>query len=81
MIGGKKITRNCTATTKLGRVRRINTKHNKYNRHASTNLKILSLVTDAKKINISLRMVKNRSKHVGEFLGLLNNTIILMCCF
>ena len=30
----------CTATTKLGRARsNINTKHNKYNRHASTNLK------------------------------------------
>ena len=29
----------CTTTTKLGRVRRINTKHNKYNRHATTNLK------------------------------------------
>jgi len=43
-----------TATTKLGRVCRINTKHNKYNRHASTNLKSLSLVTNIKKINISL---------------------------
>jgi len=48
-----------TVTTKLGRVSRINTKHNKYNRHASTNLKSLSLVTDVKKINIFLRMVKN----------------------
>jgi hypothetical protein len=44
----------------------INTKHNRYNRHASTKLKSLSLVTDVKIINISLRMVKNRSKHVGE---------------
>ena len=71
----------CTATTKLGRVRRINTKHNKYNRHASTDLKSLSLVTDIKKINISLRMVRNWPKYVGEFLGLLNNTSILMWFF
>jgi len=41
-----------------GRVRKINTKH-KYNRHATTNLKSLSLVTDVKKIYISLWMVKN----------------------
>jgi hypothetical protein len=34
-----------------------------------------------KKINISLRMVKNWPKYVGEFLGLLNNTTILMFCF
>jgi hypothetical protein len=60
---------------------RINTKHNKYNRHAFTNLKSLSLVTDVKKINISLRIVKNWPKHVGELLGFLNNTTILMCCF
>ena len=49
--------------------------------NASTNLKSLSLVTDVKKINISLRMVKKWPKHVGEFLGPLNNTTILMCCF
>jgi hypothetical protein len=35
----------------------INTKHNKYNRHATTNQIILTLVTEVKK-NISLRMVK-----------------------
>jgi len=33
--------------------------YNKYNKHASTNLKIISLLTDVKKINISLRTVKN----------------------
>jgi hypothetical protein len=33
--------------------------YNKYNRHASTNPKILSLLTDVKKINISLKMFKN----------------------
>ena len=38
-----------TTTTRLGRVRRINTKDNKYNRHATTNLKSLSLVIDIKK--------------------------------
>jgi len=38
-----------TTTTRLGRVRRINTKDNKYNRHATTNLKSLFLVTDVKK--------------------------------
>jgi urocanate hydratase len=47
----------------------INTKHNKYNRHATTNQIILSLVNEEKKKkkNISLRMVKNLPKHVGEF--------------
>jgi len=35
----------------------INTKQNKYNRHATTNQKILFLVNEVKK-NISLRMVK-----------------------
>jgi hypothetical protein len=45
------------------------------------NLKSLSLITDVKKINISLRMVKNRPKDVGELLGISNNTAILMCCF
>jgi hypothetical protein len=50
----------CTATTRLGRARsNINTKHNKYNRHATTNPITLSLVTEVKKKNISLRMVKN----------------------
>jgi hypothetical protein len=44
----------------------INTKHNKYNRHATTNQIILSLVTEVKK-NVSLRMVKVWPKHVGEF--------------
>ena len=39
-----------TATTRLGRARNnINTKHNKYNRHATTNQIILSLVTEVKK--------------------------------
>jgi len=37
----------------------INTKHNKYNRHATTNPTSLSLVTEIKKKNISLRVVKN----------------------
>ena len=38
------------ATTRLGRARNnINTKHNKYNRHATTNQIILSLVTEVKK--------------------------------
>jgi len=51
---------NSTATTRLGRaLNNINTKHNKYNRHATTNHIILSLVTEVKKKNISLRMVKN----------------------
>jgi len=38
-----------------------NTKHNKYNRHSTTNPISLSLVTEVKKgkKNISLRMVKN----------------------
>jgi len=36
----------------------INTKHNKYNRHATTNQIILPLVTEVKKKYISLRMVK-----------------------
>ena len=49
----------CTTTTSLGMVGRINTKDNEYNRHATANLKSLYLVTDVKKINISLRMVKN----------------------
>ena len=50
----------CTATTRLGRARNnINTKHNKYNRHATTNQIILSLVTEVKEKYISLRMVKN----------------------
>ena len=44
----------------------INTKHNKYNRHVTTNQIILSLVTEVKKI-ISLRMVKVWPKHVGQF--------------
>jgi len=49
-----------TATTRLGRARsNINTKHNKYNRHATTNQIILSLVTEVKRRNISLRMVKD----------------------
>jgi hypothetical protein len=50
------------ATTRLGRARsNINTKHNKYNRHATTNQIILSLVTEVKKIYIyiSLRMDKD----------------------
>jgi hypothetical protein len=39
-----------TATTRLGRAcSNINTKHNKYNRHATTNHIILSLVTEVKK--------------------------------
>ena len=39
----------CTATTRLGRSRsNINTRHNKYNRHATTNHIILSLVTEVK---------------------------------
>ena len=39
----------CTATTGLGRARNnINPKHNKYNRHATTNQIILSLVTEVK---------------------------------
>ena len=39
-----------TATTRLRRTRNnINTKHNKYNRHATTNLISLSLVTEVKK--------------------------------
>ena len=37
----------------------INTKHNQYNRHATTNQIILSLVTEVKEKNISLRMLKN----------------------
>jgi len=49
-----------SATTRLGRARNnINTKHNKYNRHATTNQIILSLVTEVKRKNISLRMVEN----------------------
>ena len=37
-------------TTRLGRARNnINTKHNKYNRHATTNPIILPLVTEVKK--------------------------------
>jgi hypothetical protein len=36
-----------------------NTKHNKYNRHATTNQIILSLVTEVIKKNTSLRMVKD----------------------
>ena len=43
----------------------FNTKH-MYNRHATTNQIILSLVTEVKK-KISLRMVKDWPKHVGEF--------------
>jgi len=65
-----KITLHCyTTTTRLVRARNnINTKHNKYNRHATTNPIILSLVTEVKKEkNISVRMVKNLPKHVGEF--------------
>ena len=39
-----------TATTRLRRARNnINTKHNKYYRHATTNQIILSLVTEVKK--------------------------------
>ena len=39
-----------TATTRLGRARsNINTKHNKYNRHATTNPISLSLVTEVEK--------------------------------
>ena len=39
-----------TATTRVGRARNnINTKHNKYNRHATTNQIILPLVTEVKK--------------------------------
>jgi len=52
----------CTAVQQqpgLGGYAESTQKHKKYNRHASTNLKILSLVTDVKKINKSLRMVKN----------------------
>jgi hypothetical protein len=49
-----------TATTRLGRAHNnINTKDNKYNRHATTNPISLSLVTEVKEKNISLRMVKN----------------------
>jgi hypothetical protein len=49
-----------TAATTLGRAHNnINTKHNKYNRHATTNQIILSLVTEVKKKYISLRMVKD----------------------
>jgi hypothetical protein len=49
-----------TATTRLGKARsNINTKHNKYNRHATTNLISLSLATEVKEKIISLRMVKN----------------------
>ena len=40
-------TTDSTATTRLGRARNINTKH-KYNRHATTNQIILSLVTEVK---------------------------------
>jgi hypothetical protein len=49
------------ATTRLGRAHNnINTKHIKYNRHATTNPISLSLVTEVKeKKNISLKMVKN----------------------
>jgi hypothetical protein len=40
----------CTATTRLGRAHNnINTKHNKYNRHGTTNQIILFLVTEVKK--------------------------------
>jgi len=42
----------------LLRVLSIDTKHNKYNRHATTNQIILALVTEAKK-NISPKMVKD----------------------
>jgi len=50
-----------TATTRLGRARsNINPKHSKYNRHATTNQIILSLVNEVKKKKyISLRMVKD----------------------
>jgi hypothetical protein len=49
-----------TATTRLGTAcSNINTKHNKYNRHATTNQIILSLVTEVKKKKFSLRMIKN----------------------
>jgi hypothetical protein len=45
-----KIALKFTATTRLGRARiNINTKHNKYNRHATTNQIILSLVTEVNK--------------------------------
>jgi len=48
-----------TATTRLRKAHNnINTKHNKYNRHGTTNQIILSLVTEVKEKNISLRMVK-----------------------
>ena len=43
--------------------------------------KNLSLVTDVKKINFSLRMVKNWPKHVGEFLGLLKQYIYFNVLF
>ena len=43
-------TTDSTSTTRLRRARNnINTKHNKYNRHATTNQIILSLVTEVKK--------------------------------
>ena len=42
----------------LLRVISIDTKHNKYNRNATTNQIILALVTEAKK-NISPKMVKD----------------------
>jgi hypothetical protein len=49
-----------TATARLGRARsNINTNHNKYNRHVTTNTISLSLVTEVREKNISLRMVKN----------------------
>jgi hypothetical protein len=41
----------CTGATSCSARNNINTKHNKYNRHATTNQIILPLVTEVKKIS------------------------------
>ena len=56
----------------LGRARsNINTKHNKSNRHATTNPISLSLVIEVKEKKISLRMVKKLTETCWRILRLL----------
>jgi hypothetical protein len=66
-----------TVTTRLGRARNnINTKQNKYNRHAATNQIILSLVTEVKqkylpedgqRLTETCRRILRRLKQYGHF--------------
>ena len=72
-----------TATTRLERARRnINTKHNKYNRHATTNPISLSLVTEVKEKKYLPEDGQTFDRNMLEnFKSFKNNTIILMCCF